>query len=337
MRRLSWILIATALVTGSADAAGYRPPKTASGAPDLQGIWTNTALTFLQRPPIFKGLIATDKEAAAMLAGFKQFAGSIVSDAPIDPTGPAPPAVKEAPQADFLEMDMNLARIDGQMRSSWIIDPVDGKLPFTDAGRKAARAGGKDNGYAGPETRPTDERCLTAIGSPEGPPMMNTGFNGHYQITQTPDHVAILVEMNHDVRIIRLTDHAPTPAAMQLWMGDSIGWYEGDTLVVQTRNFNPQGTYIGSLSGGFAYSAAGRLTERFTRKAKDLILYEFSVDDPAHFTKVWRAEMPMRSAKGPIYEYACHEGNYSLPNILRGARVEEAATKANPPAAAVSQ
>ena len=337
MRRLSWILIATALVTGSAEADGYRPPKTASGAPDLQGIWTNTALTFLQRPPIFKGLIATDKEAAAMLAGFKQFAGSITSDAPIDPTGPAPPVVKEAPQADFLEMDLNLARIDGQMRSSWIIDPVDGRIPFTDAGRKAARAGAKDNGYAGPETRPTDERCLTAIGSPEGPPMMNTGFNGHYQITQTPSHVAILVEMNHDVRIIRLMDHAPTPAAMQPWMGDSIGWYEGDTLVVQTTHFNTPGAFVGSLGGGFMFSPEGKLTERFTRKAKDLILYEFSVEDPAHFTKVWRAEMPMRAARGPIYEYACHEGNYSLPNILRGARVEEAVTKANSPGAAVSQ
>ncbi len=325
MRDFTGRLIAAALFATSAEAAGYQPPKTPSGAPDLQGIWTNTALTFLQRPPIFKGLIATDKEAAMMLAGFKQFAGSITSNAPIDPTGPAPSVVKEAPQADVLEMDFNLARIDGKMRSSWIIDPADGQLPFTDAGRKAARAGGKDNGYAGPETRPTDERCLTAVGSPEGPPMMNTGFNGHYQIVQTRDHVAILVEMNHDVRIIRLTDHAPTPTAMQPWMGDSVGWYEGTTLVVQTSHFNTPGAYVGSLGGGFAFSQGGKLTERFTRKAKDLILYEFSVEDPAYFTKVWRAEMPMRAAKGPIYEYACHEGNYSLPNILRGARVEDAA------------
>ena len=153
--------------------------------------------------------------------------------------------------------------------------------------------------------------------------MMNTGFNGNYQILQTPDYVAILVEMNHDVRIIRMRDRAHIPGSVQPWLGDSVGWWEGETLVVETTNLNPKG-HVYSLGGGFRYSAQTRVLERFTRTAKDQILYEFSVDDPEVFSKVWRAEMPMRAAKGPIYEYACHEGNYALSNILSGARVGDA-------------
>jgi hypothetical protein len=109
-------------------------------------------------------------------------------------------------------------------------------------------------------------------------------------------------------------------------MGDSVGWWDGETLVVETTNF-PKDAFVSSLGGGFAYSPQAKLTERFTRTAKDQILYEFSVEDPAYFTTAWRAQMPMRPAKGPIYEYACHEGNYSLPNILQGARVQEQAAK----------
>ena len=129
--------------------------------------------------------------------------------------------------------------------------------------------------------------------------------------------------MNHDVRIIRMRDRAHIPGSVQPWLGDSVGWWEGETLVVETTNLNPKG-HVYSLGGGFRYSAQTRVLERFTRTAKDQILYEFSVDDPEVFSKVWRAEMPMRAAKGPIYEYACHEGNYALSNILSGARVGDA-------------
>jgi hypothetical protein len=326
MRRPSLLACAVVLAASLAHAGEYHAPRTAYGAPDLQGIWTNTSLTMLQRPPIFKALVATDAEEAMMLAGLMTLAGDLAGDAPIDPKKPAPPVVDEAPQADFLEMDLHLARIDGRKRSSWIVDPADGRLPFTDAGRKAAKAAERDKGFDGPEARPTEERCLTAIGSPEGPPMMNTGFNGNYQIVQTPDAIAVLVEMNHDVRIVRMKDRRHLPPGVRPWMGDSVGWWEGETLVVETTNFNPEG-YVASLGGGFAYSPQAKLTERFTRKSKDLILYEFSVDDPVYFTRTWRAEMPMRAAAGPIYEYACHEGNYSLPNILRGARTQARAAR----------
>ena len=329
--RLPAILIAFALAAGAAQAADYKVPKTRFGHPDLQGLWTNTALTFLQRPPIFKGLIATEAEEKMLLAGFKQMAGGLLDSDVIDPNKPAPPVVKDAPQADFIEMQLSLARINGQPRSSWIVEPADGRLPLTDAGRAAGRESNKES-FDGPEGRPMMERCLIAIGSPEGPPMMNTGFNGHYQIVQTRDYVAIHIEMNHDVRIVRLNDRSHPPAHVRPWMGDSVGWWEGDTLVVETTNF-PKKMVVGSMGGGFLYSEKGKLIERFTRISKDEMHYEFTVDDPIHFKQTWKGEMPWRAAKGPIYEYACHEGNYSLSNALSGARVQEkeAAEAASPP------
>ena len=338
MFRLTCLAIAVALAASAADAApaaaAYHAPRTKFGTPDLEGIWTNTALTFLQRPPIFKALVATDKEEAMLIAGFKKMAGDLISPDPVDPKLPAPPVVKEAPQSDYIEMPLHLARINGQPRSSWIVEPADGRLPFSDAEKKLRAAAAKaPEVFDNIEDRDTQERCLTAIGSPEGPPMMNTGFNGNYQILQTRDYVTILVEMNHDVRIIRMNDRGHLPAAITPWLGDSVGWWEGDTLVVETTNVDVRG-HVYSLGGGFRYSPKTKITERFTRTSKTDILYEFSVDDPEVFSKVWKAEMPMRAAKGPIYEYACHEGNYSLPNILAGARVEEAAAKAAPPATA---
>ena len=318
---MAMLTLGLSLAAGSAGAGGYKVPRTHYGAPDLQGVWTNSALTFLQRPPIFKGLIATEAEAAMMMAGFRQMTGSMLDPAPIDPNLPAPPVVKSAPNTDFIEMDLNLARIDGQMRTSWIVEPANGLIPFTDAGKKAERARARES-FDGPEDRPLMERCLIAIGSPEGPPMMNTAFNAHYQIVQTRDHVAIHIEMNHAVRIIRLGDRTHPPATVRSWMGDSVGWWEADTLVVETTNFDPRGE-VSSLSGGFAYGPHTRVTERFTRTSRDEIRYAFTVEDPEYFKQPWRGEMPMRPAKGPIYEYACHEGNYSLPNALSGARVEE--------------
>ncbi len=330
MRPLPCLVLAIAAVLAPAAAGAapaqpspYHAPRTRDGEPDLQGLWTNTALTFLQRPPIFKGLIATDKEEAMMVSMFKKMAGDIINPAPVDPKLPAPPVVKEAPQSDYIEMDLRLGRINGQPRTSWIVEPADGKLPYSEAETKARAAAAKaPEVFDNPEDRDTQERCLTAIGSPEGPPMMNTGFNGNYQILQTKGFVTIEVEMNHDVRIIRMGERGHLPAVVQPWLGDSVGWWEGDTLVVETTNLNPKG-HIFSMGGGFRYTAKTKVVERFTRTAKDQLLYEFSVEDPEVFARSWRAEMPMRAAKGPIYEYACHEGNYSLPNILAGARAQE--------------
>jgi hypothetical protein len=307
-------------------APPYKAPRTASGAPDLQGIWTNTSVTWLQRTRAAKALVPTDAEIAMMEQGFAKLVEPLTSDKPIDPNAPAPPVAEDVDNADYIEMDIKVGRVGGQPRSSWIVEPEDGRLPLTEAG-KAATAAFRKSSYEGPETRPTDERCLTAIGAPEGPPMMNAAFNAHYQIVQTRDHVAILVEMNHDVRIVRLTDRTRPPASVRRWMGESVGRWEGETLVVETTNLEPKGAYVSSLAGGFAYSPAARVIERFTRTAKDEILYEFTVEDPVTFSRPWRAEMSFRPAAGPIYEYACHEGNYSLGNILAGARAEERAAK----------
>jgi hypothetical protein len=332
------ILVATACAMDAAaapppaalakPAAPYRAPRNAFDQPDLQGIWNNSSLTMLQRPPMFKNLVASDQEAAMMEAGFRKMAGDLISTAPIDPKLGAPPPVDEAPQSDYIEMDLHLASIAGQRRTSWIVEPADGRVPFNDAAKQARVAdAAAPEKFDNPEDRDTMERCLQAIGTPEGPPMMNTGFNANYQILQTKDEVAILVEMNHAVRTIRLSDRRHLPDAIQPWMGDSVGWWEGDTLVVETTNLNPKGAHVFSLGGGFGYSPKARITERFTRTSPSEILYQFSVNDPATFTQVFKGEMPMRAAKGPIYEYACHEGNYSLPNILAGARVQEK----NPP------
>jgi hypothetical protein len=325
--------IGLALALAGTAAAAERPyhaPRNALGQPDLSGLWTNSSLTMLQRPPIFKALVATDAEAAMMEAGFKSLIGDLASPDPIDPNKPAPAVVKEAPQADFLEMDLHLARIDGQMRSSWIVEPANGRLPFTDAGKAAAKAARAET-FDGPEGRPLTERCLTAVGSPDGPPMMNTGFNANYLIVQSPGFITIEIEMNHDVRVIRMGERAHLPASIRPWLGDSVGWWEGETLVVETTNLHD--TYVAALGGGFAYSAQAKLTERFTRTARNQLIYEFTVDDPAMFKQPWRAQMPMRPTAGPIYEYACHEGNYSLPNALTGARAEERAAATTPPGA----
>ncbi|MFL5298094.1 MAG: hypothetical protein ACJ798_17090 [Phenylobacterium sp.] len=333
-------VVVAAFAAGPADAASppaakpYHAPRTAYGAPDLQGIWTNSALTFLARPPIFKGLIATDAEEKMMLKGFMSLVGDLIKPT-VDPNEGAPPVVKEAPQSDILEMDLHLGRIDGQPRSSWIVEPANGQIPFTDAGRKAYA--GRRSTLNDPEARPLTERCMIAIGSPEGPPMMNTGFNANYRIVQAKDFVAIQVEMNHDVRIVRMVDRTHAPAPVTRWMGDSVGWWDGDTLVVETTNLDPRAA-VDSLNGGFRNGPKTRIIERFTRTAKDAILYEFTVQDADYYKQPWSGQMPMRTAKGPIYEYACHEGNYSIANALSGARAEEklaanAAPSAGPPTA----
>ncbi len=196
--------------------------------------------------------------------------------------------------------------------------------PFVDLveAPKSVNGGGAASAYLGPESRGTGERCVV-MGNAGGPVMLNGLYNNNFQVVQTPDHVLIDVEMIHDARIIPIaaskTDAARLhrPAAMETWLGDSVGWYEGDTLVIQSRNFNRQ------QAGQVFISDTGTLTERLTRVGPDDILYEFIVDDPEVYTQVWRGEIAWRRMDASIYEYACHEGNYGLFNILSGAREQE--------------
>jgi hypothetical protein len=182
--------------------------------------------------------------------------------------------------------------------------------------------GNNDN----PENRSIYERCLSL--PQDGPPMLNASYNNNLQFVQTRDHVAINIEGNHEVRIIRMTDRNHLPAEESQWMGNSVGWYEGDTLVVETVGFAPNQSDRRSAMTPVIMSPSAKVMERFTRISNDQIRYEFEVDDPVAFTQKWRGEIPLTFTKLPMFEYACHEGNYGLANILSGARYEEQHPKA---------
>ncbi len=304
---------------------GWAVPRTTDGRPDLQGVWTNTSLTTLERGAQFKTATLTPEEAEtiARRSAERTAAGA----RPTDPSSGAPPRGQGVGGYNnvYIDSGSRMATVRGEVRTAWVVDPPDGRLPYTADGRKIYEADlmKRRNTFDGPEIRPLGERCVVGYGSTAGPPMINVLYNNNYQIVQTPDAVMILVEMNHDARIIRM-DAAHRTNAIKPWMGDSVGRWEGDTLVVETVNMHPQESLRTNTNVTFYISPEAKITERFTRVAEDEILYEFSVDDPQIFSKTWRAEMPLRREPGQqVFEYACHEGNYSLPGILAGARADE--------------
>jgi len=292
--------------------------QTRTAIPDLQGIWTNVTLTQLERPEEFKGRHSiSDAEAAAWAKKDKE-EGSIDGDLNNKVLRNAGSAGTGAYNDLFIDRGNNLARVDGRFRTSLVIDPADGKVPALtpeaqQRNRGLPRGGGGEGGPAGPATddvkrRPLSERCIVGFGSTAGPPMLPVLYNNNYQIVQTPDAVMILVEMIHDVRVIRLNgQHAPSN--IRFLFGDSIGHYEGDTLVVDTTNYRPEIRFHGS-------SENLHVIERFRRVDKDTILYRATIDDPTTFTRPWTVEYPFVATEGPIYEYACHEGNYGIVDIL---------------------
>lgn len=324
MTRFSLVL-AFFLVAAPA-AAGPRTRAT-----DLTGLWTSTSLTELERPKGFTSLTVSDTEAAAYERRRPDEFRHPVDD---DEVG------ARSSESEFWDPGAKLARIEGRARTSWIVEPADGHLPWRPEGQ-AAR--GRDialhTGFANPENRTASERCLVAGWAGAGPPMMNAPYANEYQIVQTRDVVAIVLESIHDVRMIRIVARpsgrvAPAsvhlPAHLRPWMGDSVGWWEGRTLVVETTNFNPGDAL--KLPTSLFVSKDARVVERFTRLGAGTLRYDFTVDDPAIYTQPWRAEMVFQASKGPLLEYACHEGNYSMPGILAGARHEEAEARKSPTA-----
>ncbi|MEZ5937440.1 MAG: hypothetical protein R3C52_04390 [Hyphomonadaceae bacterium] len=311
-----------------AQTGGYEPPRTTSGTPDFQGLWTNVSLTSLERPARFKSLVIPEDQATKLEAA--RAAADARGAAPTDPNEGAPKAGSNVGGYNnfYVDAGTHFAKINGEVRSSWIVDPADGKLPYSAQGQKAFDDGLHfvRNTFDGPETRPMAERCLVGFGSTGGPPMINVMYNNTYQFVQTDDYVMILVEMNHDARIIPLKD---ANQVNPQWLGNSKGHWEGDTLVVKTTNFNPEESLRTFFANSFYVSPDATVTERFTRVAEDQILYEFTVDDPKIYTQPWRAEMAMSKSDGPLYEYACHEGNYALPGILEGARKNDREGKVN--------
>jgi len=218
----------------------------------------------------------------------------------------------------WLDRGSQVVAIDGEKRTSLLIDPPDGKIPPLTEERKQYLAPRRQS-FDGPEARPLGERCLLAFGSASGPPMMPVLYNNHYQIVQSKDAVMILVEMVHDARIVRLGG-THVASNVRKWMGDSVGHWEGETLVVETTNFTDHESFRGA-------TREARVIERFTRVAPDKIHYRFTVEDPQAFTHSFTGEMPFHRTDDAIYEYACHEGNYALRGILAGAREQEKAAR----------
>lgn len=302
-------------------ALAEKIPRTPDGRPDLQGNWTNATLTPVERPEQFGDrMTMTPEEAVAWRPGSAAGLTDLTENAFLDPDrGPPPKGAPIALEADWFFSSGYVARINGEYRTSLVIDPRDGRIPYAEDGRgrdwrsrQLARESAGE--YDGPEVRPTGERCLLSVLSTAGPPMFPMSYNSNYRIVQTPDHVMIMTEMVNDVRIVKM-DAGHQDPALYRWMGDSVGHWEGDTLVVRTRNIHPQQTFRGS-------TAAMTTEERFTMESGGQINYRITVNDPEVFGRPWTAEVPMRrlSDNEQILEYACHEGNYSLVGALAGAR-----------------
>jgi hypothetical protein len=306
--------------SAAAQQPQWRAPRTADGHPDLQGMWTSATITPLERPAEYGGRRALTSEEAAKLEGAE---ASLVSNSaqPTDLGKQLPGDCKEFGRGCgynnfWLDRGSQVVAIEGEKRTSLLIDPPDGKIPPLTEERKQYLAARRQS-FDGPEARPLGERCLLAFGSASGPPMMPVLYNNHYQIVQSKDAVMILVEMVHDARIVRLGG-THVASNVRKWMGDSIGHWEGETLVVETTNFTDYESFRGATSDA-------RVIERFTRVAPDKIHYRFTVEDPQAFTHSFTGEMPFYRTDDAIYEYACHEGNYALRGILAGAREQEKA------------
>ncbi len=305
---------------GQGAAKAWSPPRTADGKPDLQGVWDYRTITPLERPAALgTKAFFTDEEAAK----YEQQENSRQNRDTIDPKvgGLNYPAGGVVPYNEFWYDRGD--KVVGTKRTSLIVDPPNGRLPpFTPEGEaKAKRRAeiGRQEQFGHPvadswEDRPLGERCI--LGSNAGPPMTPGPYNNNVQLFQTPGHVALVNEMIHEARVIPM-DGRPHINIPQ-WKGDSRGHWEGDTLVVDTTNFKRETSLPGS-------SATMHLTERFTRTGPNTLLYEFTVDDPSTWTKPWTAALPMSRIDVPVYEYACHEGNYAMSGILAGARADEKA------------
>jgi hypothetical protein len=304
------LVIAGALHVSSLAGQSPRTPRTPWGHPDLQGVWSTATITPLERPAQF-----ADKPFLTE-AEVREYERITLERTNRDRRDGGAAADVSRAYNDFW-WDSG-SQVVPSRRTSLIIDPPDGRMPAltADAQRRQADAAAvrKQRGAAdNPEDRNLWERCIVR-GVPTA--MLTQPYNNHYQIIQTRDHVVVLTEMIHDARIIPLGTATHAPAPLRFWMGDSVGRFEGDTLIVETTNIDPRYSYRGS-------SPALRLVERFQRTSPGVLNYQVTLNDPATFTRPWTIELPARRADGPIYEYGCHEGNHGLEGILRGHRAEE--------------
>ena len=332
--------------------APYKAPRNGYGQPDLGTYWSNVSMTPESRPAAFGDRLAYTPEEVAKIEGDADKM-AIAANLPTDPKAgvragqddPAPGGVKLRPEFaaaggnvggynyGWLDPGSRVMRVGGEPRTS-ILTTHDGRAPPVKPGVTVERIDYRSfNNFDNPETRSLGERCVMGFGRNAGPPMLANGFyNNDYKFIQSADTVAIEVEMNHDVRLVRLNGTHRTDG-LRPYMGDSIGHWEGETLVVETTNLPQSASYHGSWKNL-------TVTERFTRVAPNRILYQFTITDPTMWDKPWGGEYEFAPLKGIIYEYACHEGTYALEDMLAGARAEDAAAaakaKAATPAATVA-
>jgi hypothetical protein len=309
----------TAPAKTTAGPKAYTPPRTADGQPDLQGVWSNNNVTPLERPAALAGKpLLTDAEVAALKAKAADlFAGDGDAAFGDDVFIAAVSGVQKFTSSDATTGNYNqfwIADRDFDNRTSLITDPPDGRLPpLTPEAQKRGPnvQTNRQRGSDGPEDRSLSERCITF-----GAPRIQAAYNSYFQIFQTRDHVAILMETIHDARIIPLDGRSHVGQNIRQWLGDSVGHWEGNTLVVDTTNYSPKSDFRGSHENL-------HVVERFTRVSPNRIDYEITVNDPTTWTKSWSAMIPLKLADEEIYEYACHEANEGMVGILAGARKQE--------------
>jgi hypothetical protein len=314
-------------------AQAYKAPRTAFGQPDISGYWSNSTLTPETRASALgTRSVYTPEEVAKLESAVA--AEVEEGNEPTDPnvrTEDLKRSANTRPEfaaaggdvggynRGWLDPGSHVMRVGGEPRTSFITT-ANGQPPPRKPGAPAAPGFGGMGSFDSYETRSLGERCIIGFGRNAGPPMLPNGFyNNNYHFMQSPDAVVITVEMVHDARIIRLNSKHRTDG-VRPWMGDSIGWWDGDTLVVETINIPQRQAYKGAWK-------ELKVTERFTRKGKGRLHYQFTVSDPTIWDTAWGGEYEFSPLQGQIYEYACHEGNYALPGILAGARVEEADAK----------
>lgn len=306
----------------------YRAPRTSFGHPDLQGLWTNASFTHLERK---RGpLTITEDEARDREERRRErleatdFVELDVREELVPEGAPrGPRKAMHGYNAFWYDHFVKVGEVNGEYRASWIVQPASGRVPYTPAAFEIMRGRLRQQAiFDNPEHRMVGERCLLGFGSTSGPPMLNVEYNNHYQIYQSPGYVVIVVEMNHDARIIRL-DGQRLPAEIAPWMGDSVGRFEGETLVVETANRHPTQSFIFENNHLLFIRPEAKITERFTRISAEEILYQFEVTDPFAYEQTWKGEMPMRATKGPMFEFACHEGNRTFELAFSGARARE--------------
>jgi hypothetical protein len=312
-----WIAIAPVLAQSQPGAAAkWTPGRTAWGEPDLQGLWTNATITPLERPERFAGRPFLTEEEIAQLeerALRDQFAESVP---------------RAGDPGTYNQIWFDRGTRSSTRRTSLIVDPPDGRIPWRPEARKHYERSSARYGVGPYESwldMDTGERCLT-----DGLPMVPTqGYNMNYRILQSPGYVVILHEMFHEFRIIPLDGRPHVGPRIGQWLGDSRGHWEGDTLVVETASFADK-THYWWAQAWRASRPSLRLVERLTRIDEDTIDYQFTMHDPESFEAPWTAVIPMTTNQaergvtvGEMFEYACHEGNYSVPNMLRGARAAE--------------